>query len=455
MVENNKISGFYQIDKGQKAPFKKSEQTLWEKPFSRPGFYKKSVENRIEDVADYFGLSQEEIKSLKGQALDMATADNMIENVIGSFELPLGLALNLKMNGKGYAVPVAVEEPSIVAALSYSNKIIAASGGFKAKMIKKLMIGQIQLLDIEDFDAAKEAILGCKAKIIELANSTQVRLVNRGGGCRDIEVRIIRSKFTPSQDFMVVHLLVDCCEAMGANLINTMNEAVAPYLAEISGGKFHLRILSNLATESLVLSQCEIPFENLHPENGLEIAERIQMASFFAEEDPYRAATHNKGIFNGIDALAIASGNDWRAIEAGGHAYAALDGHYKPLATWRIRDNKLCGTIKIPLAVGTVGGPIKFHKTVKIVHKILGNPDRETLSCLLASVGMAQNFGAIKALATVGIQRGHMSLHARSVAITADVPNAYIAKVVEMMIRENSINAHSAKRIYEALLQQH
>jgi hydroxymethylglutaryl-CoA reductase len=330
-------------------------------------------------------------------------------------------------------------------------KIARDSGGFVASCDNGLMIGQVQVIGCPDFEAARDRLLAAKDQLIAEANELQPNMVRRGGGVRDIEVRLLdEGKY---RRMLVVHLLIDTKDAMGANLINSVAEGVAPRIEELTGGQVFLRILSNLADRRLVKARCRIPFEHLAWKDfsGEEVAEGIVLASEFAEADPYRAATHNKGIMNGIGAVCIATGNDWRAIEAGAHAYCARDGRYGPMAVWFIEEGHLVGELEIPMAVGVVGGPIRLHPTVQLAHKILGITSAAELAEIMGAVGLAQNMGALKALATEGIQQGHMSLHARSVAATAGATEEELDEVVALLIQCGDIKVHQAERIIRTM----
>ncbi len=415
-----------------------------------PGFYKMSVEDRVELLVQRGAIRPEQAQLLlqREGGLPLETANQMIENAIGVLELPLGLGLNFNINRRDYLVPMAVEEPSVLAAVSHVAKIVRGTDfGFEASCENPLMIGQIQVVGCEDFEGAAEAVLAEKARLLELANTFEPKMVERGGGAKDIETRIIdEGKY---QKMLVVHLLIDTCDAMGANMINTMAEGIAAEVEQITGGNVFLRILSNLADKRLARARCKIPFEDLawRGFTGERVAEGIALASEFAEVDPHRACTHNKGIMNGISSVCIASGNDWRAIEAGAHAYAARDGKYGPLAIWYVEDGHLVGEIEVPIQVGTVGGPIRLHPTVQLVHDILDIDGADELAGIMAAVGLAQNMAALKALATEGIQRGHMSLHARTVAATAGAAEHELDAIVERLIAHGDIKVHTAKQI--------
>jgi hydroxymethylglutaryl-CoA reductase len=336
----------------------------------------------------------------------------MVENVVGIHAMPLGLALNFVVNGVDRLIPMAVEEPSVIAAASNAARMVREGGGFFAQADESIMTTQVELRDVADPAAASEAIANAHAEILAMANQALPRLLERGGGCRALEVRTLPEKR------LVVHLFVDCREAMGANMVNTVAEAVAGRLAELACARAGLRILSNLSDQRMVQVSGRVPFSALatDPASGAALANEIEAASRFAEDDRYRAATHNKGIMNGVDPVAIATGNDWRGIEAGAHAYAARDGRYLPLATWRVEHDGLVGRLAMPMAVGTVGGTLQVHPGARLALRILGGPSARQLAEIIGSVGLAQNLAALKALAGEGIQRGHMALHRRAVS---------------------------------------
>ena len=407
------------------------------------GFYKLPIEKRLEFIKEFANLSSEEIELLKKQsALDINLADKMVENAIGTFPLPLGVAVNFQINKKDYLIPMALEEPSVIAAASNLAKIARIKGGFTSKATAPIMIGQVQVTNLSSLSAAKKKILESKKEIMELCNRQDSTLVKFGGGCKDIEVRV----FENPEKMLVVHLLVDCRDAMGANAVNTMSEAVAPLIEKVTGGKVYLRIISNLAIHRLVRAEAIFDKEAL---GGDETVDGIMHAYNFAVADPFRAATHNKGIMNAVSAITIATGNDWRAIEAGAHAYAAYNNsQYSPLTKYsKTKDGDLKGTIEMPMAVGLVGGATKVHPIAKINIKILGVQSAGELAEIMGAVGLAQNVAALRALATEGIQRGHMELHARNIAATAGVPKDKIEKVAQQMIKEKSISVSKAKEI--------
>ena len=412
-----------------------------------PGFYKLTVEERLERVSQFAELNEEEKLCFLRDgrlslAIDKDTADRMIENVIGIYELPLGIATNFLINGKDYLIPMAIEETSVVAAASNAAKIARVRGGFEAEASDQIMIGQIQLLHIQDLDKAIKEILKSREEILNLANQQDKVLVSLGGGAKDIEIRKV-------DDMLVVHLLVDVKDAMGANAANTMAEAVAPLLEEITGGKARLRIISNLADRRIARARAVFDKKAM---GGEDVVDAFLEGYRFALLDPYRAATHNKGIMNGIDAVVIATGNDWRAIEAGAHAYAAREGTYKPLTRyWKDDDGNLVGEIELPIAVGVVGGAVSIHRKAQICRKILGVKSAKELAMVLASVGLAQNFAALLALSTVGIQKGHMELHAQNIAVMAGAKGDQIDEIAQRMIKEGKIRLDRAKELLKEL----
>ena len=416
------------------------------------GFYKKSVGERVDIVAEWAGLSAEEKEVLAGQGLQTEQADLMIENVVGTYALPLGIGTNFQINGRDYLIPMTVEEPSVVAALSHAAKLIRAGGGFHTEASEPVMIGQIQVLDIPDMAAAIATLEAHKDELMALANSSDALMLRLGGGARDIQLRPFSD--SPVGPMLIVHLLYDTRDAMGANSVNTALELMAPRVAELTGGRTLLRILSNLADQRTATARGVIPAAALAVEgiSGAEAAQRIAEANAFAVVDPYRAATHNKGIMNGIDAVVVATGNDWRAIEAGAHAYAARNGRYTSLTDWHVNENgDLYGEITLPMAVGTVGGATKVHPTAKVAMKILNVSSAQELAQVLACVGLAQNLAAIKALSTVGIQQGHMRLHARQVATAAGATPEQVPEVTERMIADKQINSVRAQEILAEL----
>lgn len=410
------------------------------------GFYKLTVDERLNEVKEFANLSEEQTESLKDPAsLDINRADNMIENVIGRYTLPMGVALNFLINGKDYLIPMVTEEPSVIAAASNGAKVARSSGGFKAFYVKSNMIAQVQVTDVLDCNYAKMQILENKDEIIKKCNECDPTLVGLGGGAFDIDVRILRT--LKNEELLIVHLKVNTLDAMGANTVNTMAESVAPYIEELTGGKVYLRILTNLATDRLVRASVKIKKEEL---GGEDVVDKIVSATDFAFADPYRAATHNKGIMNGISAAVMATGNDTRAIESGAHAYASITGQYLPLTTWeKNKDGDLVGAIEIPMAVGLVGGATKIHPQAQTTVSILGVKSADELGEIIAALGLGQNLSAVRALATEGIQRGHMSLHAKNVAIEAGAKGNQIEEIVNQMINDKKINVEYAKKLLE------
>ncbi|MCW4016585.1 MAG: hydroxymethylglutaryl-CoA reductase, degradative [Candidatus Bathyarchaeota archaeon] len=409
------------------------------------GFYKLTPQERLMHVKDFADLTEQEVKILKSTgALEMELADRMIENVVGSFPLPLGIAMNFLVNNKDYMIPMAIEEPSVIAAATYAAKMAREKGGFFTSSTDPVMIGQIQAVDIKDPFAAKMKILAAKKEILQKANEQDPMLVSVGGGAKDLEVKVLDAKTGP---MVITELHVDCRDAMGANAVNTMAEAIAPMIERITGGRVYLRIISNLAVKRLARAYAVIPKESL---GGEEVVNGIVEAYNFAAADPYRAATHNKGILNGIIGVVLATGNDHRAIEAGAHAYAVKNGHYGTLSHWeKNSDGDLVGSIELPMAVGLIGGATKVHPTAKVAVKILGVKSANELGEVMTAVGLAQNLGALRALAHEGIQRGHMSLHARNVAITAGASGQLIDKIVERMVTERRVRMDRAKEMLE------
>jgi hydroxymethylglutaryl-CoA reductase len=411
------------------------------------GFYKLSPKERLEKVKEFCKLTDEEIVALeKTGSLDIEQADRMIENVVGTFELPVGIAVNFVINGKDYLIPMAIEEPSVVAAASNAAKMARQKGGFQTSNTGPIMIGQIQLTNVKDPYGAKMTILANKEEILKMANEQDPVLVKFGGGAKDLEVRVVE---TASGPMVVNHLLVDCRDAMGANAVNTMAEAVAPYIEKITGGRVYLRIISNLATYRLARAKAVFKKEAL---GGEGVVDGVIEAYTLAAADPYRCATHNKGIMNGITAVVRATGNDTRAVEAGAHSYASISGHYSPLTVWeKNADGDLVGTIEIPTAVGLIGGATKTHPTAKAAVKILGVKTAQELGEVMAAVGLAQNLGALRALATEGIQKGHMALHARNIAIMAEAPKDIIDEVVKRLVARGKIRVDIAKEIIDEI----
>jgi hydroxymethylglutaryl-CoA reductase len=419
------------------------------------GFHKLPLHERVSTIAKMHRLTPQETSAMNGEVgLSTTVANQMVENAIGVFDLPLGLGLNMQINGKDYLVPMAVEEPSVIAAVSFAAKIVRESGGFFCDADQPLMIGQVQLTRYGDPKVAQQKLLAKKEEILALANSFHPSMTARGGGARDIEVRVLPApEGKGGEPILVLHLIVDTQEAMGANLINTMCEGVAPMVEQITGGKVYLRILSNLCDRRLARATCRIPVALLadFDMSGEAIAEGIVQASRFASADPYRACTHNKGVMNGVDSFAIATGQDWRAIEAGAHAFAARSGRYMPLSTWTLEDGHLVGRIELPLALGTVGGPIKIHPGVQANLKLTRCTSARELSMVMAAVGLAQNLAAVRALGSVGIQKGHMALHARCVAVTAGARGAWVERIANLLVTAGHVKVEKAKEILAGL----
>ncbi|MCW4019678.1 MAG: hydroxymethylglutaryl-CoA reductase, degradative [Candidatus Bathyarchaeota archaeon] len=411
------------------------------------GFYKLSIDERAQVVKEFADLTDEEVGLLKSTgSLEPGLADRMIENVVGAFPVPLGIAVNFFINGKDYLVPMAIEETSVVAAASYAAKMARSKGGFFTSSTEPVMIGQIQTVNVKDPYKAKVAILQSKEEIVKKANEQDPMLVSVGGGAKDVRAKVIDTLRGP---MVITELLVDCRDAMGANLVNTMAEAVAPMIERITKGRVFLRIISNLATERLARAWTIVDKEAV---GGEEVVDGVLEAYAFAAGDPFRAATHNKGILNGIIGVVIATCNDHRAVEAGAHAYAARTGRYLPLSVWeKNEDGDLVGSIELPMAVGTIGGATKVHPIARIALKILDVKSARELGEVMAAVGLAQNLGALRALAHEGIQKGHMSLHARNIAIMAGAAGDLIDLVAERMVKERKIRMDRAKELLEEL----
>ncbi len=418
-----------------------------------PGFHQRPLSERLRCVAEFAGLDEAEAAILSGAAgLSPAQAELMVENAVGVYGLPLGVATNLRVNGRDYLVPLAVEEPSVIAALSYGARLAREGGGFQAESDPPLMIGQIQILDVADPEAARARLLAARDELLALADSLHPSLAARGGGARDLEVRIIAD--SPAGPMLVVHLIYDTRDAMGANVINTAVEALAPQVEAVAGGRAGLRVLTNLADRRLARARCVVPAAALAREGAdpAEAVGRMLEIDALAAVDPYRAATHNKGIMNGIDAAVLASGNDWRAVEAGAHAYAARAGGYAPLSRWeRTAGGDLAGSIELPLAVGTVGGATRAHPAARAVLKVLGVAGSGELAQVFAAVGLAQNLAALRALAMEGIQQGHMRLHARQVALAAGAAEAEVEAVAARLLLAGPVGPSRAAEILREL----
>ena len=412
------------------------------------GFAKKSTEERLELVKAQALTSLEAQQSLeRNENLSLAVADQLSENVVGTFSLPYSVVPEVLVNGQEYTVPYVTEEPSVVAAASFANKIIKRAGGFTAQVHQRQMIGQVALYNVPDEEQACQNILDKKASLLEMANRAYPSIVKRGGGARDLHVEQISGEI----DFLVVYLHVDTQEAMGANMLNTMLEALKPSLEDFSQGQSLMGILSNYATDSLVTATCRLGFRYLsrQKDEARELAEKMVLASQFAQADSYRAATHNKGIFNGIDALLIATGNDWRAIEAGAHAYASRDGSYRGLSRWTIdlETEELVGEMTLPMPVATKGGSIGLNPRVVLSHELLGYPTAKELAQIIVSMGLAQNFAALKALVSTGIQYGHMKLQAKSLALLAGAGETEVSELVAKLIAEKIFNLEKAQEL--------
>jgi len=409
------------------------------------GFYKLSPKERLAFVKEFAGLTDEECALLQNTGgLPLDLADRMIENVVGAFPVPLGIAVNFLINGRDYLIPMAIEEPSVVAAASYAAKMVREGGGFYTSSTPPIMIGQVQVVGVKDPYAARLRVLQAKEEILKKANDQDPVLVSVGGGSKDLDAKVIHTVQGP---MVIVELHVDCRDAMGANAVNTMCEAVAPLIERITGGRVYLRIISNLAVKRLARAWCVVPKEAV---GGEDVVDGIVNAWAFAAADPFRAATHNKGIMNGIIAVVLATCNDHRAVEAGAHAYAARSGHYTTLSTWEKNENgDLVGSIELPMAVGIVGGAVRTHPIAKICLKILGVKTANEFAEVLAAVGLAQNLAALRALAHEGIQRGHMELHARNIAIMAGATGELIDLIAQKMVEERKIRVDRAKELIE------
>ncbi len=413
-----------------------------------PGFYKLSIDERQQVITKLVNLNTEEFKLLKNYGyISPSQLDKLIENVIGSYHLPMGIACNFKINNKDYLIPMVIEEPSVVAAASNAAKIARKNGGFYSEKIRSIMFSQIQVTNIKNMNIAKENIEKNKDKILKIANEQDPILTSLKGGAFDLEIHEISTRKGP---MLIVHLLVDVLDAMGANVVNTMAEAVAPYIEEICEGQVFLRIVSNLAIHRLAKCRAVFDKELL---GGDKVVEGIINAYEFALADPFRATTHNKGIMNGIVALTMATGNDTRAIEAGAHAFAALSGHYSPLTKFQVdSDGNLAGEIEIPLALGIIGGMTKIHPMARLALKILNIKSANELSQVAAALGLAQNVAALRALASEGIQKGHMSLHSRNIAKLAGVPEELIEKVAKKLVEDKKIRVDYAKEIFKKII---
>lgn len=418
------------------------------------GFSKKSLQERLQILKDYHLLNEDNQTNLEhNHVLPLSTANQMSENVLATFALPYSFVPDVVVDEQVYQVPFVTEEPSVVAAASFAAKIIKRSGGFKTTIHNRQMIGQVALYQVANIEVAIKNIQNHKQKLLELANQAHPSIVNRGGGARDLRVEWLNDE----AEFLVVYLTVDTQEAMGANILNTMLEALKTPLEELTDGESLMAILSNYATEALVTATCEIDirFLSRNKSEAIDIAKKIVLASQFAKQDPYRASTHNKGIFNGIDAVVLATGNDWRAIEAGAHAYASRNGSYQGLTTWSIKEatQTLCGEITLPLPIATKGGSIGLNPTVEVSFDLLKQPTAKELASIIASIGLAQNFAALKALVSTGIQHGHMKLQAKSLALLAGAKDTEIAPLVSQLISEKHFSLKRAQEILENIRQ--
>ncbi len=417
------------------------------------GFYRQTLEQRVTQVAEWAELDSADRETLQDlMGLPLSRADQMIENVVGLYALPMGIGLNFLINGRDYLVPMVIEEPSVVAGASYAARLLRDGGGITTTMTDPIMIGQIQVVEVPDPTAAERAVQQHKAEIMVVADAQDPVLVRLGGGARDVRVRHLPD--TPAGPMMVVELLYDCRDAMGANTINTACEALTPLIERVTGGRVNLRILSNLADQRLAKATGRVTADSLATDDasGSLVAQRIVEAYAFAAADPYRAATHNKGIMNGIDAVVLATGNDWRAVEAGAHAYAARNGRYTALSEWWQDENgDLCGRLELPLAVGLVGGATRVHPAAQVALKILQINTAQELAGVMAAVGLAQNLAAIRALATTGIQAGHMRLHARQIAMAAGARGEAVDQVVEQLLQAGVVRLDRAEEIVAGL----
>ncbi len=432
-----------------------------------PGFYRLSLRERREVIATRLGLELEVLsRAVDGGGLESHIADKVVENVLGTYGLPFGIALNVRVNGRDRLVPMVVEEPSVIAAASNAARMVRASGGFSAEMVEDLMIGQIELSDVRDPRSAVARLEAESAHLLQLSARAVPNLLARGGGPRKLEIRDL------GHGTIVLHVLVDCVDAMGANLVNTIAEAIGPVAASIAQARLGLRILSNLCDRRRVRATCRVHAAELAPARapdsaeppsaapssnvrgaaaGTSIVDAIALASRFASLDPYRAATHNKGIMNGVDAVVLATGNDFRAVEAGAHAYAARSGQYSPLAVWRRDGEDLVGELEMPLSLGIVGGTLRVHPVAQLALRILAVESAKDLAMVAASVGLASNLAALRALATEGIQRGHMSLHARSLAISVGALGDEVEQIAESLSARGVITEEAAATALRAL----
>ena len=415
------------------------------------GFSKASPAERIEKLAQAGLLSEEGLQTVRdNDTLPLSLANETVENVLGTLALPFGIAPGFQIDGQEVQVPMVTEEPSVIAAASYAAGLIKRSGGFQTQVHKRQMIGQVALYDVSNKEKARQAITEAKEELLQLANQAYPSIVKRGGGARDLWTEV-------KGDFLICYLSVDPKEAMGANMLNTMLEALVDPLEDLSEGQGLMAILSNLATDALVTASCHIDYRFLsrNPKEAAEIAQKIALASQLAAVDPYRAATHNKGIFNGIDAVVLATGNDWRAIEAGGHTFSSRSGQAQGLSSWIAHPDQqvLEGQLTLPMPIATKGGSIGLNPSVQVAHDLLGNPDAQTLARIIVSVGLAQNFAALKALVSTGIQPGHMKLQAKSLALLAGASPSEVAPVVQALLEDKPFNLEKAQAILENIRQ--
>ena len=425
-----------------------SDQNIEEQLSLFKGFYKLTSEERLHIIRKFnSNLSDEDcVLLLKEGSLELDAINRMVENAVGTIAIPLGLGVNFLINNKVYAVPMAIEEPSVIAAASSSAKLTLTTGGFKTSATDQIMISQIQILDLENLSEAETLILENKDTILDIANTNHPTLVSRGGGARDLKVKTIQTRVG---QMLICELFVDCCDAMGANVVSAMAEEVTPFIEDLTKGRVLLRILSNLSDQRMAKASCIISAESL---GGEEVVDNIVAACAFAESDPYRATTHNKGIMNGISAVILATGNDTRAIEAGAHAYACKDGSYTSLTKWwKNKDGNLEGSLELPLAVGIVGGATKTNPIAQIALKILNITSAKELAQIAVTVGLAQNLGALRALATTGIIKGHMTLHSKNVAISAGAKGEMIELIAQKMVEENNVKFSRAKELLKEL----
>lgn len=418
-----------------------------------PGFYRRGLAERAAMVSQWAGLNAAERAAMLGIAgLSPDLADKMIENVVGIYGLPMGVATNFLINDHEYLIPMVVEEPSVVAAASNAARLVREGGGFRTDSTEPVMIGQIQVLDVPDLYEAAERIQNEKDTLLSHIYDESLTIIKIGGGPRDLQVRLFEQ--TSVGPMLVVHLLYDVRDAMGANVINTACEQLAPLIEDLTGGRVNLRILSNYSDQRMAAATCLVPAAALETDEipGDMVVQTIVEAAVFAEVDPYRAVTHNKGVMNGIDAVLIATGNDWRAVEAGAHAYTTVNGPYQSMTRWWADDDgNLRGRLTLPMAVGTVGGATRVHPTAAIALKILGTESARELAEVIVAVGLAQNLAAIRALATEGIQAGHMSLHARQLAIAAGATGEMIQRIADTMIEEGNIRLERARMLVQEL----